>query len=185
MTGDQIVDVNSSEVWVSIDSGADYDATVASIKDTVDRVRVASRRRHLLDAEDPGRRGAQRGREPDHGRRPRRADRLGQAADGARLRPGPGRPAPRGGAGPAARVRVDGVVDPRSSCRPRSRARDRGRPRQGAPEGIKPGDVRRAEATLLQGIQVGSVFEDQKVFDVIVQGTPSVRAAAWRASATC
>jgi Cu/Ag efflux pump CusA len=35
--------------------------------------------------------------------------------------------------------------------------------------------VRRAEATLLQGIQVGSVFEDQKVFDVIVLGTPATR----------
>jgi Cu/Ag efflux pump CusA len=41
--------------------------------------------------------------------------------------------------------------------------------------GISPGDVRRAEATLLQGIQVGSVFEDQKVFDVIVLGTPATR----------
>ena len=38
---DQVGDVNSSEVWVSIDSGADYDATVASIEDTVDRVRSA------------------------------------------------------------------------------------------------------------------------------------------------
>ena len=43
--------------------------------------------------------------------------------------------------------------------------------------GVKPGDVRRAEATLLQGIQVGSVFEDQKVFDVVVQGVPATRAS--------
>jgi Cu/Ag efflux pump CusA len=35
--------------------------------------------------------------------------------------------------------------------------------------------VRRAEAALLQGIQVGSVFEEQKVFDVIVQGVPETR----------
>jgi Cu/Ag efflux pump CusA len=44
-------------------------------------------------------------------------------------------------------------------------------------EGIKPGDVRRAEATLLQGIEVGSVFEDQKVFEVIVKGTPETRSS--------
>src|SRR4029453_14137162 len=37
--------------------------------------------------------------------------------------------------------------------------------------------VRRAEATLLQGIQVGSVFDDQKVFDVIVLGTPATRSS--------
>ena len=51
--------------------------------------------------------------------------------------------------------------------------------------GIKPGDVRRAEATLLQGIQVGSVFEEQKVFDVIVQGVPATRQQRRRAFATC
>lgn len=43
--------------------------------------------------------------------------------------------------------------------------------------GIKPGDVRRAEAILVQGIQVGSVFEGQKVFDVIVLGDKSTRAS--------
>ncbi len=41
--------------------------------------------------------------------------------------------------------------------------------------GVSPGCVRRAEATLLQGIQVGSVFEEQKVFDVVVQGAPETR----------
>ena len=42
-------------------------------------------------------------------------------------------------------------------------------------EGLTPGHVRRAAATLLQGIQVGSVFEEQKVFDVVVLGAPDVR----------
>jgi Cu/Ag efflux pump CusA len=41
--------------------------------------------------------------------------------------------------------------------------------------GVKPGDVRRAEATLVQGLVVGSVFEEQKVFEVVVKGTPEVR----------
>jgi Cu/Ag efflux pump CusA len=41
--------------------------------------------------------------------------------------------------------------------------------------GVKPGDVRRAEATLVQGLVVGSVFEEQKVFEVVVKGTPAVR----------
>jgi Cu/Ag efflux pump CusA len=42
--------------------------------------------------------------------------------------------------------------------------------------GLKPGDVRRAAATLLSGIQVGSLFEQQKVFDVVVWSTPETRA---------
>ncbi|HSB67356.1 MAG TPA: efflux RND transporter permease subunit [Anaerolineales bacterium] len=41
--------------------------------------------------------------------------------------------------------------------------------------GLKPGDVRRAAATMLSGIQVGSLFEDQKVFDVVVWSTPDTR----------
>ncbi len=38
--------------------------------------------------------------------------------------------------------------------------------------GLKPGDVRRAATTLASGLLVGSLFEEQKVFDVVVQGTP-------------
>ena len=42
--------------------------------------------------------------------------------------------------------------------------------------GLKPGDVRRATAVLLSGITVGNLFEEQKVFDVVVWGDPSIRA---------
>ena len=41
--------------------------------------------------------------------------------------------------------------------------------------GVKPGDVRRAAATLLSGIEAGSLFEEQKVFEVVVWGVPQVR----------
>jgi Cu/Ag efflux pump CusA len=37
--------------------------------------------------------------------------------------------------------------------------------------------VRRAAATMLSGIQVGNLFEEQKVFDVVVWGAPSVRSS--------
>ena len=71
---------------------------------------------------------------------------------------------------------VDGVVDP-SIRLPRTNPTleievDLDRAQR---YGIKPGDVRRAEATLLQGLQVGSVFQQQKVFDVVVQGVPATR----------
>jgi len=46
--------------------------------------------------------------------------------------------------------------------------------------GIVPGDVRRAAATLMSGIGVGSLFEEQKVFDVVVWGTPATRASLGR-----
>jgi Cu/Ag efflux pump CusA len=41
--------------------------------------------------------------------------------------------------------------------------------------GLKPGDVRRTAATLLAGIVVGNLFEEQKVFDVVVWGSPELR----------
>jgi Cu/Ag efflux pump CusA len=41
--------------------------------------------------------------------------------------------------------------------------------------GIKPGDIRRESTTLLSGVLVGNTFEEQKVFEVIVWGSPAVR----------
>lgn len=41
--------------------------------------------------------------------------------------------------------------------------------------GVVPGDVRRAAAALLQGIEVGNLYEQQKVFSVIVKGNAATR----------
>lgn len=41
---------------------------------------------------------------------------------------------------------------------------------------VKPGDVRRSTTTLLSGLRVGNLYEEQKVFDVIVWSEPEVRA---------
>lgn len=42
--------------------------------------------------------------------------------------------------------------------------------------GVLPGDARRQASTLVSGLTVGNFFEQQAVFDVVVIGTPSVRA---------
>jgi CzcA family heavy metal efflux pump len=41
--------------------------------------------------------------------------------------------------------------------------------------GLKPGDVRRESTSLVSGILVGNLFEEQKVFDVVVWGVPETR----------
>jgi len=41
--------------------------------------------------------------------------------------------------------------------------------------GLKPGDVRRQATSLISGLAVGNLFEEQKVFDVVVWGKPKVR----------
>jgi CzcA family heavy metal efflux pump len=177
VTGDQVVDVNSSELWVSIDSDADYDATVARIEDVVAQARGVDRDVVTYSSQKIRDVGAL-----TDGDNPVTGDDLNvltgsdkplvvrvYGQDLATLR----READR-----VRRVvsQVDGVVDPRLELpvtQPTVEIEtDLERARR---FGIKPGDVRRAEGTLLQGIQVGSIFEEQKVFDVIVQGVAATR----------
>jgi CzcA family heavy metal efflux pump len=177
VTGDQTVDVNSSEVWVSIDSGADYDKTLASIDDVVRSVPAVDRDVVTYSTQKIRDVGAL-----NEGTNTVRGDGLDvltgvdaplvvrvYGQDPAVLR----REAEKVRAAIAG---VDGVVDPRlrlPATEPTVEIEvDLARAQR---LGIKPGDVRRAEATLLQGIQVGSVFQKQKVFDVIVQGVPATR----------
>lgn len=177
ITGDRVINVNSSDVWVGIESGADYDATINAIEAAVGDVPGVSSEVVSYSTQEVREVGALlRGENPVRG-------------DGLRVLTGVDKPLAVRVFGEnteilsqqAERVRevmagVDGVVDPRIDEPTRQpsveievdldRARD---------FGITPGDVRRAEATILQGIQVGSVFEDQKVYDVIVQGVDESR----------
>jgi Cu/Ag efflux pump CusA len=41
--------------------------------------------------------------------------------------------------------------------------------------GLRPGDVRREATTLISGLPVGNLYEEQKVFDVVVWGGPAIR----------
>ena len=177
VTGDQIVDVNSADVWVSIDSDADYDATLAAIEDAI--AQVAGARSDLATyseqkIRDVGALRAGQNQVTGDGldvmtgsERPLVVRVYGQNLDALRRE--------------ATKVRslmsqVEGVVDPRVE-QPVEQQNveievDLDRAQR---FGIKPGDVRRAEATLVQGLLVGSVFEEQKVFEVVVQGTPETR----------
>jgi Cu/Ag efflux pump CusA len=179
VTGDRVVNVNSSDVWVTIEPGADYDETMQAMRDaaatvpavtpeivsyTTEKMREVGA---LINGENPVK-GSELnlltgldqplavrlyGQNPDILRE--QADRVLSLLAG-----------------------VDGVVDPRvitTTSEPTVEIEvDLAKAHA---VGITPGDVRRAEATLLQGIQVGSVFEDQKVFDVIVQGVPAIRSS--------
>jgi CzcA family heavy metal efflux pump len=49
------------------------------------------------------------------------------------------------------------------------------RPEAAEQFGLTPGDVRRVATTLVKGVKVGEVYQEQKVFDVAVWGQPQVR----------
>ncbi|WP_292200869.1 efflux RND transporter permease subunit [Mesorhizobium sp.] len=48
---------------------------------------------------------------------------------------------------------------------------------EAAARGLKPGDIRRAAATVFAGLEVGNLFEQQKVFEVVVWGAPNARSS--------
>ncbi len=49
------------------------------------------------------------------------------------------------------------------------------KPEKAAQFGLSPGDVRQATSTLIRGTQVGEIYEDKKIFRVMVWGVESVR----------
>ncbi len=178
VTGDQIVDVNSSELSVRIAPDADYDATMASIEDVVGH-------------EQQDVQGSV-GTYSDQAIRD-----VGALYTGEQPKPGDGLDVLTGVheplvvrlygqnlgvlRGEAEKVRgivsgVDGVTDPHIRLEPERPVIDiETNLSEAFDHGIKPGDVRRSEAALVQGIQVGSIFRKQKVFEVVVLGEPSVR----------
>ena len=157
---DQIVNVNSAEIWINIDPSADYAATIATIDTTVaGNDQVASR---VLTYSD------QRVTEVLH----RSDDELvvrvyGENSDIRR---------DMAEQIQSVMASVDGVEDPRIDVPPVEPTVEISVDLEAAQAfGVKPGEVRRQAATLVSGIVVGNLFEDQKVFDVVVWGVPGIR----------
>jgi Cu/Ag efflux pump CusA len=189
LTGDQIVDVNSSTLSVKIGSDADYDATVASIEDvvsgfgeTADRDLISSLDRDVVTYSQQNIRDigtladAEVANSGDNldvltgADKPLVVRLYGQSIDTLRREANEVRELVGG---------VEGVVDPRVETVPEepvlSIETDMAK---AEPYGLRPGDVRRAAAMLIQGIVVGNIFGEQKVFQVVVKGVPDVRQSA-------
>ena len=179
ITGDRVVNINSSDIWVAVAPDADYEETLASIEDAVGQVPGGTAEVVTYSTQkmrDVG--GLNTGINTVTGNQ---LDVLTGLNTPLAVRVYGQDPATL--AAEAAKVKelmagVDGVVDPQVESTPTQPTIEIEVDLDKAQQlGITPGHVRRAGATLLQGIQVGSVFEEQKVFDVIVRGVPSVRSS--------
>jgi Cu/Ag efflux pump CusA len=166
LLGDQTVDANSGELWVRMKESADYDSTLDAVERTVHdyaglqstvTTYPRSRINSVLRTPD-GMQGKDLTVRVFGDQLPvleRQASRLGR-----RL------------------AKVDGVSGLRVEApvmQPTLQVEvdlDKARAL-----GIKPGDVRRAAAVVLSGLRVGFLFEDQKIFDVVVWGRPADRAS--------
>ncbi len=160
ITGDQVVGLSSSQLWVSLDRKAAYDATVAAIQQTVDGYAGMHARVHsyLRKTASEVLTGAPHpivvriyGAEREILRH--KAEEVRQVLS-----------------------KIVGVVDPRVENEieePHIQVKvdvdAAGR------LGLKPGDVRRSAATVFSGIEVGYLFEEQKVFEVVVWSAPEKR----------
>jgi CzcA family heavy metal efflux pump len=160
--GDQIVNVNSSEVWVSIDENANYDKTVAAIKEVVggypgiqgdvktylqdQTSSVVAKDSNTINVRVYG----------------DKLDILKSQAEVVKN----------------SLTDIKGITDLRVNLpdeQPTLKIEvDLAKAQN---YGIKPGDVRRAGAILVSGVQVGNLFEEQKVFDVVVWGAPEARSS--------
>ncbi len=161
ITSDQIVNVNSGEMWVSVDPSADHEATIAAIDDAMDGIDQISHDVTTYSAqrvtEILGRPGTDDLVVRVYGEDPAV---LQETAEQVRT----------------SVANVDGVVEPTVEM-PAVEPTIEVEVDLAAAEanGIKPGDVRRAATILLSGITAGSLFQEQKVFDVVVWGAPDIR----------
>jgi CzcA family heavy metal efflux pump len=157
---DEVVGPNFTELWISLDPRVDYDATVSRIQEIVDG--YPGLYRDLLTYLK------ERIKEVLTGAGASLVVRVyGPSLDGIRA---------QAAAVGRAIADVPGVVDlkvepqilvPQIEVAVRPEAAER--------FGINPGDVRRAVTTLVKGTKVGEIYDEQKVFDVVVWGTPRLR----------
>ncbi len=161
ITGDEIVGINSGEIWVNIDEESDRETVAAAASEVIRGYPGVFREAepYLPERLDEALAGPEEdlliriyGHEFDvlRGKAEQVKGAL-SAVDGLH------------------EVEIEPIsVEPQVEIQPDLTAAERFQ--------VKPGDVRRAATTLLSGLQVGNLYEEQKVFDVVVWGAPEIRA---------
>ena len=160
--GDQVVNVSSAELWINIDPAADYDRTTAAIQKVLDGYPGVHNDLHTYLNEI----SSEVVPPPSNSIVVRV---FGDTTDGLRSQADAVQKAITGISGimgiranlPVQQPTFEIEVDLAAAQR----------------YGIKPGDVRRASATMLSGIQVGNLFEEQKIFGVVVWSAPETRSS--------
>ena len=158
---DEVVGINFTELWISLDPSVDYEPTVARIQAIVDGYPGLTR--DLLTY---------------------LRERIKEVLTGASATIvvrifGPNLTEL---AAKAAEVRgalsgIDGVADLTvQALTVVPQVEVRLRPESAQIAGVTPARVRQTLATLLRGTKAGEIYEDQKIFDVVVWSLPSVRA---------
>jgi CzcA family heavy metal efflux pump len=160
VTGDQVVGINSSQIWISLDPKADYDKTVAAIRETADAYPGVQHTVHsyLRDKVSQVLTGA--GNAIVVRIYGQKNDILNQKAEEVRQ----------------AMSSIKGVVDLHTEGQVEElQVQVKVDLDAAGRASVKPGDVRRSTATVFSGLVVGYLFKDQKIYEVVVHGAPEAR----------
>ena len=158
--GEEVAGVNLGENWVSVDPSVDYDETLTAIEDLTNEYPGLFRETQTY-LDERIEEVVSGGKEPIIVRvfGPELAVLRDKAAEVNSIMAG-----------------IDGTVDHHvdiSTDVPQVQVRvDLARAAQ---QGLKPGDVRRAAATLVAGEEVGDIFRDGRAYDTVVWSVPAVR----------
>jgi Cu/Ag efflux pump CusA len=161
LASDQVVNINSGEVWLSLDPDADYDGTLAAVRRVVDGypgvrsdvLTYSDKRVREVTTRDATQDLVVRVYGHDYDVLNAKAKEVLGIISGIQ---GVDRPKINT-AQVAPTVQIEVAVD------------------KAAKYGLKPGDVRRQAATLVAATVAGNLFQEQKVFEVVVWGVPEVR----------
>jgi CzcA family heavy metal efflux pump len=157
---DKRQNINAGELWVSIDPKADYDATLARVKDVVagypglsPEVLTYLQAKLRQELSGTGESLVMRVYGDDGTIIRKKAEEVQKVL-----------------------AKVAGVVDSRVQYPEEMPSLEIQVDLDKAKRhGLKPGDIRRAATSLVSGLEVGNLFDEQKVFEVVVWGTPNTR----------
>ncbi len=157
----EVSDVNAAEVWVSIDPQADYEVTLEAMRTAVAaypgikaevNTFLSKKMRETLTGEDETVSVRVYGHDQDIIRA--KAEEIRELLS-----------------------KIEGIENPQVEAQAEKTTIEvKVDLAKASGHGLKPGDVRRAASSLVSGITVGALFQDQKVFDVVVLGSPAIRA---------
>jgi CzcA family heavy metal efflux pump len=157
---DEVVGINFTELWISLERSVDYESTVAKVQSVVDGYPGLTRDllTYLRERIKEVLTGASativiRTFGPDLGELGQKAGEIGRSLAG-----------------------IDGIADlavQQMTMVPQVEVRVR--PEAAQIAGVTPARVRETLATLLQGSKVGELYQEQKIFDVVVWSPPAIR----------
>jgi Cu/Ag efflux pump CusA len=161
ITSDKVANINSGEIWLTIAPDADYDTTVKAIKSAIKDyaglgLKLETYQQKQADAIKSATKDVVVRVYGEEG------DQLSAQAEAVR----------------SALAKIGGLSDLEID-EPQHEPSLKVQVNLAAAQkvGLKPGDVRRQATTLISGLQVGSLYQQQKVFDVVVWSDRDTRSS--------